>query len=326
MKGTALLTAFGYLAALLLPTPLLPKPTVEPQPALPDVTPLENETQEDTPSADTIEILDVAAGVIYTFDERDFLIYTVAAEMPALYHPEALKAQAVATYTYYMYEREHNRDKESLQGADTTQVPGSFPATYSPEGLKALWGEQYDTHLATVAAAVDSVLGQRVLYDDKPALTVYHAGNWGRTEQASVVWGTEYPYLQSVVSAGDETAASCQSTVTVSDDEFARAFEDVTLNGEPSGWIAAEITCSPAGSVTGLTVGGKVFTGREVRSRLGLRSACFTVTHGEDGFVFTVKGHGHGVGMSQVGANAMAQQGFSYTEILAHYYPDTKIA
>ena len=323
MKGYLLLAAVGYVTALLLPMSMLPEKTVDTPLSSPVTTPIEKE--DSTPSA-TIEILDAAAGVIYTFEERDFLIYTVAAEMPALYHEEALKAQAVATYTYYMYERQHNQDKPSLQGADSSQVPGSFPSTYSPEGLKEHWGEQYDTHLATVAAAVDSVLGKQVLYEGKPALTVYHAGNWGRTEDASVVWGTEYPYLRSVVSAGDESAPSCSSTVTVSDEKFAAAFADLSLDGDPNGWISAEVSTSAAGSVTGLTVGGKVFTGREVREKFGLKSACFTVTHGEEGFTFAVKGYGHGVGMSQIGANAMAQQGFSYQEILAHYYPDTTLA
>lgn len=314
MKGYIWMTVLGYVAALLIPLPLLPE-------KIPDLSlgsPLTStlEQQPDKP-AESITILDAAAGVLYTFNERDFLIYTVAAEMPASFHAEALKAQAVATYTYYLREKEQNADNAALQGAHSSQVPTSFPDAYSPEGLKAVWGDGYDANLRAVAGAVDSVFGKKLTYDGKPILAVYHSENGGRTETAGVVWGTDYPYLQSVASTGDDTGAR---TVTVSEADFAAAFKDQQLTGDAASWIAGETTVSPAGTVTAITIGGKVFTGREVREKLKLRSACFTVTHENGGFTFAVKGYGHGVGMSQVGANAMAKQGFSYKEILEHYY------
>ncbi len=313
MKVYVIAGAVCYLLLLLIPLPLLPETD---KPA--DLgAPTTSAAQKDEP-AETIKILDADAGVLYTFDQRDFLIYTVASEMPALYEPEALKAQAVATYTYYMYEKSHNADKEELQGADTTQVPATFPDTYSPAGLQEKWGKNYTTHLNTIAAAVDSVLGQQILYEGEPILAVYHAANWGKTETAGVVWGKDYPYLQSVTSDGDAEHQDRDSTVTVNEKAFSAAFGG--LNGKAAGWIGKEIKRSAAGSVTAVTIGEKTYTGREVREKLGLRSACFTVAHTDEGFTFEVQGYGHGVGLSQVGANALAKQGYTYKEILQHYY------
>lgn len=319
MKLYVLLSVVCCVLVLLMPLPLLPESTPDPTVGTGATDPVTTTTTSspDKP-AETIKILDASAGVIYTFALRDFLIYTVAAEMPASYRAEALKAQTVATYTYYMYEKQHNAGDAALQGADSKQVPGSFPKTYSPEGLREQWGEDYDRYLRVIASAVDSVLGKVMTFEGDPIMAVYHSGNWGRTETAGVVWGYDQPYLQSVVSTGDTASPSCESTVTVSDEDFAVAFGGLT--GEAADWIQGEPVRSEAGSVTSLTVGGTAYTGRQIREKLGLRSACFTVTHGADGFTFRVQGHGHGVGMSQIGANAMAEQGFSYEEILHHYY------
>jgi stage II sporulation protein D len=196
MKLYVWLGAICYVLLMLIPLPLLPASQEEPADTVPTTSTTVPAPDEPEEPKKTFTILDASAGVIYTFEQRDFLIYTVAAEMPASYHTEALKAQAVATYTYYMYEKRHNEDSKELQGADSSQVPASFPATYSPQGLKEKWGEDYDTHLKTIAAAVDSVMGKCLTYEGEPILAVYHHGNWGRTETAGIVWGTDYPYLQ----------------------------------------------------------------------------------------------------------------------------------
>ena len=320
MKGFVWLFAACYALVLVFPLPLLPEPTPDLSLGEAVTTPTDN-GKEETPA--TITILDASAGVLYTFAERDFLIYTVAAEMPVSYGAEALKAQAVATYTYYQREKQVNAGKTELQGAHSTQAPDAFPQGYSPEDLQQKWGNDYEKHLTAVAAAVDAVAGQYLAYDNQPILAVYHASNGGRTETAGIVWGQDHPYLQAVVSTAD--AARASETITVSNADFAAAFSDVDLTGEASGWVSPDVTVTDSGTVTAITIGGKVFTGGEVRKRLSLRSACFTVTRTEDGFTFTTRGYGHGVGMSQVGAGGMAQQGFSYKEILAHYYPDTTL-
>lgn len=326
MRSYLALCALCYLLLLVLPLPWLAtadKPTPPPAvtttkkpPATAPTTPSTTAPSSPDKSEAVFNVLDKNAGVIYTFTERDFLIYTVAAEMPASYPTEALKAQAVASYTYYTYQRA--RDLEGMQGADFDDAP-SFPQAYSSEALKTLWGDKYDHYLKRIADAVDAVEGELARYDGKPIFAAYHSCNSGRTASSETVWGSSYPYLRSVVSSGDTLSASMTTTVTVSDNDFAAAFPKLSLKGNASTWIGNTKTAD-GGIVTSITIGGTELTGRDVRSALDLRSACFTVTHGKDGFTFTVKGYGHAVGMSQQGAKAMADQGFTYKDILQHYY------
>lgn len=346
MKSYAMLCVICYVLFLLLPLPLLPAaaetPPVAAEPDEPNkpsnptstatgtatpTTTVKPTDKPEKPTAAVFKVLDADADVLYTFAERDFLIYTVAAEMPASYPIEALKAQAVASYTYYTYEKARNADNtDKLKGADFTGVPSSFPESYSAAGLKKQWGDDYATYLKKITDAVDAVAGKRLLYKNAPIFAAYHSCNGGRTETAKTVWGSDYTYLQSVVSSGDTLSPNATSTVTVSDSKFAAAFPELKLTGSADGWITGSPSVSAAGTVTALTVGGKTLTGREIRTALGLRSACFTVTHDKNGFTFTVRGYGHGVGMSQYGAKTMAEQGFTYDEILRHYYTGVTLA
>ncbi len=321
MKAYWGLCLFCYCLFAVLPLPLLKTAADEPVPTpnLSEPTPSDKTTEDDSKVA-VFKVLDADAGVIYTFSQRDFLIYTVASEMPASYPTEALKAQAVASYTYYQYQQAHPSAAAEKQGADFSDVPSTFPDTYSPEGLKKYWGNNYDKHLQTVAAAVDAVFGKTMTHNGEAIFAPYHSCNAGTTESSEVMWGTKFPYLAPVVSSGDPLSSQYRSTVTVSDEKFAAAFPNLNLTGDASGWITGAPTFSPSGTVTAITIGGKTLTGKEVRAALKLRSACFTVTRGDGGFTFTVSGYGHGVGMSQVGAKAMAEQGFTYDEILKHYY------
>ncbi len=288
------------------------------KPSSPSTPTVPTDTPSESPEATAVfKVLDADAGVIYTFTERDFLIYTVAAEMPASYPEEALKAQAVASYTYYTYQK--NRKLDGMHGADFSDAP-SFPEAYSADALKTRWGDQHDTYLKKIADAVDAVAGETVRYKGEPIFAAYHSCNSGRTASSKTVWDTDYAYLQSVVSSGDALSPTQVSTVTVSDKELAAAFPKLNLTGDASAWFSGKPAVAEDGTVTAITIGGQTLSGRDVRSALGLRSACFTVTRGDGGFTFTVKGYGHGVGMSQQGAKAMAEQGFSYREILKHYY------
>lgn len=306
-----------YVLLFLLSLPML-NASAEDEPTQP-ATPAAPTDKPSAPSEATavFKVLDADAGVIYTFTERDFLIYTVAAEMPASYPEEALKAQAVASYTYYTYQK--NRELEGMHGADFSDAP-SFPEAYSADALKTRWGDKHDTYLKKIADAVDAVAGETVRYKGEPIFAAYHSCNSGRTASSKTVWDTDYAYLQSVVSSGDTLSPTQVSTVTVSDKEFAAAFPELKLTGDASAWFSGNPTIAEDGTITAITIGGKTLAGRDVRTALGLRSACFTVMRDEGGFTFTVKGYGHGVGMSQQGAKSMAEQGFSYREILKHYY------
>ena len=262
---------------------------------------------------------------------REFLIFTLAAEMLPSFEPEALKAQAVASYTYFCYERD--REKESPQkalcGADFADTPVPFPDGYTEAYWKKKWGDTaYAAAYPKLAAAVDAVAGVTITYNGKPILAAYHAVSPGKTETAEAVWASALPYLRSVDSPADKNAPDYATTVRLTAKEFRSALKDVpgiSLAGEAKTWVADDAVRSAAGTVLKQTVGTVALTGKEWRERFGLRSACFSVTYKDGGFTFTVKGSGHGVGLSQYGAQFAALDGADYKEILHRYYTNVKI-
>ena len=169
-------------------------------------------------------------------------------------------------------------------------------------------------------------MGGLVLYwDGAPALATYFALCNGTTESSEAVWGRALPYLVSVDSALDLTSPDCEQTVTLSaqevSDRLKLAFYELKLEGDPSIWFPEPVR-DAAGYVESMQIEGQTLKGTELREALGLRSADFTVAYdGAGQFTFTTRGYGHGVGLSQYGANAMAITGKGYEEILAHYYP-----
>lgn len=357
MKRYIVLFLFAYLVLLLMPLSVLgvlepdkPPPssqtptsgktaaptqrtTAKPATAAPTQAPTAATTAPTAggESPTTFKILDTKTGQVTEMAERAFLIGTVASEMYPTYHTEALKAQAVASYTYYCSQRAKARQNpaEELKGADFSDVPATFPDTYTTEGLKKRWGEHYDTYYQKICEAVDAVFGKKLLHGGEPIFAAYHAIGFGTTENGKVVWGVEYPYLQSVPSPGDKLSPDYQSVVTLTpaqlSEQLKKAVPDLSLPEKPEAWIGSELTRSDAGTVTKILIGGKELTGRQVREALDLRSANFTVVYKDGGFRFTVLGYGHGVGMSQYGADYLARQGSSWEEILKFYYTDVTI-
>lgn len=345
MKLYALLLTLVFALLLLIPLPalgLLTEDKPAPSSSGTDATgttaptsdiPVNNPTVESTKPTDAaaaFRVLDSNSNQVVTIAERDFLIGTLAAEMYPTYHIEALKAQAVAAYTYYSYERTAARaEKDDPAAADFSDVPSTFPEVYNKEGLQKRWGDDFDTYYAKICEAVDAVFGKQILYEGKPIMAAYHALSFDTTEKASVVWGKELPYLQSVPCSGDKLAPAYESTVTFTAEEFSKRLntDSRKLEGDPAGWIGSDIQRSEAGTVTAITVGGVTLTGRELRQLLDLRSACFTVDYAADsGFTFHVKGYGHGVGLSQYGADYLARQGADWQEILKYYYTGVAIS
>ena len=175
-----------------------------------------------------------------------------------------------------------------------------------------------------VAAGVWSAGREDLL--GKPFLAFHVSG--GTTEVPEVVWSAAFPYLQSVASPLDEGAPDFATEVRLTAPQLAEAMADVEgidLSGDAAAWIADDAVRSAAGTVVSQTIGGIALGGREWRSRCGLRSSCFTVTYADGEFCFAVKGYGHGVGMSQYGAQFLAQSGYTWEEILHHYYTGVEI-
>ncbi len=246
----------------------------------------------------------------------DYITGVVSAEMPALYHKEALKAQAVAAYTYACRKREAAKDGKY----DLTDDPDTDQCYIDTEKAKKKWGDKYDEYSKTVRSAVEEVGGEYLEYDGVPALTVYHAISSGTTESCKNVWGTAIPYLVPTESNADKLSPDYLSTVTLSSKELGEKLNELCdTSGDDSKWFSDAKT-TKSGRVTSIKVCGTELTGSAVASTLSLRSANFTVKYSDSSFTFEVKGYGHGVGMSQFGADYMAKQGKNYKEILLHYY------
>lgn len=257
----------------------------------------------------------------------DYLPGVLAGEMPALFQPEALKAQAVAARTYILYRMNHR--PEAHPDADICNDPACCKAYHTESELREIWGGQYDAYHEKMTAAVRDTDGQFLQYGGAAIQAVFHAASAGVTQASSEIWN-DCPYLKSV--ASPETAADVPNYVTeveVSPEEFRTALETVqpaiSFSGSPADWLG-DSPQNASGRVEFTSVCGTNIPGTEMRSRFHLRSTAYTLAYTDrNSFLFTVTGYGHGVGMSQYGANVYAKNGWSYDAILAHYYPGTEL-
>ena len=241
-----------------------------------------------------------------------YLIGVVAAEMPALFELDALRAQAIAARTYAMRILEH--DDYIL---DTTM----HQVFLDDDQLKERWGNDFDIHFSKIEEAVTSTHGIVLTYDDELITPMFFAMSSGATENSEDVFGTARPYLKSVVSTGYEDRANFAVCERFTIDELRKAFNDDSITEDN----ILVLGYSEGGNIAKIAIGTKEYTGREVREILGLRSAAFSIVNRGGVITFTTYGHGHGVGMSQHGANAMALLGYDYVEILKHFYQNVTL-
>ena len=269
-------------------------------------------TAEQEGQQPTVQVLRTQNGQTQEYSLTDYLFGVVAAEMPMSYEDEALKAQCVAAYTLYLYKTE---EQNTPVISDDSAVHQAF---ITREVARAKWGEKATEYEQRLDALIGQVLGKAVTYQGAPALTVYHALCAGRTESAQAVWGSKVPYLVPKESVGDLLGEGYISQKTVTKTQFLEglSLENGVQGEEPVG----EITRTESGTVEKAVLFGKEFTGSQIRSAFSLRSANFDLEFSEEQVTFTVRGYGHLVGMSQFGANTMAQQGSDYREILEWYY------
>lgn len=247
---------------------------------------------------------------------EEYVIGVVGGEMPALFEMEALKAQAVAARTYQIYQMQEQHSDEILYDASQAYL--------TKDALMEKWGADFDVYYSRIAEAVLATEGEIMVYDGEPILAVFHAQSGGMTEESSLVWGGNLPYLQSVSSIWDEDTTGYETTVFFTEIELQQRLEGIL---EPSECLSFLVKSrSEAGYVLEVFVGGNLVSGQELREILGLRSTNFIITPVENGFYFTTYGYGHGCGMSQQGANEMAKKGESYKEILSHYYQEISFA
>ena len=318
------------LLVLLLPLFLVSSPEAavpvsaeqgDPNPA---PTPYSPESENQEVLLDEHLILRVLLGEeVHEMTMAEFLEGVVAAEMPARFHQEALRAQAVAARTYTL----HRMLVAPTPRHPEAYVCGSYAcckAFHSPERLRERWGDSFEYYRARIVDSVRATDGMILLYDERPILAAFHAASYGFTETSGAIWGS-VPYLQSVRSFESEAdVPRFYETVTMSFAEF----RDIAQQGLPGTvldenhvpyWIT-DLRHTESGRVESLAIGGVRVTGPEFRRLFGLRSTAVQFSFGPEELSITTGGHGHGVGMSQFGANTMANLGLDYGAILDWYY------
>lgn len=269
-----------------------------------------------------------------TMSLTEYLYGVVAAEMPSYFDAEALKVQAVASRTYTIYKMlniSFNSSGHGSEGAHICTNSGHCQAYISREEAESKWGKAYaDKIFEAVCPAVDATKGQVLLYDGEPIFAAYHSMSYRFTDDVENVWGGDYPYLKSVSSPEDDNFSGLTDDAVFTSAKFKKYVtaqsKKADLTADPSEWVS-DYVFNDSGRVQEIVIGGVTFTGRQIQSVFGLRSANFTISYDAetDKFTFTVKGRGHGIGMSQYGANLLANEGYTYAEILCHYYTGVTI-
>ena len=312
MKGKWLGRVMPLVLAVILPWSLLTlgKKHFPPEEALPEQT-LPVETQ--APDRKIQVLLD---GVTREMDLETYILSVVLGEMPGEFEPEALKAQAVVARTYALRISAGSRH----QGAVCT-VHSCCQAYRDIDDFLEQGGSRQ--LLDKVRFAVQATAGQVLTYQGELIEATYFSCSGGRTEAAVAVWGTDVPYLQAVDSPGEEQATHFTDGMTFTWEEFSRALGFVP-EGEVTGWFGP-VTYTSGGGVATMVIGGKTYTGLQLRKLLGLRSTAMEIAVEGGNITITTKGFGHRVGMSQYGAEAMAAEGKTYRQILSHYYPGTSL-
>lgn len=274
-------------------------------------------------SARTLRVLD--GDTVTEMSFSDYLQGVLRAEMPASFQEDALRAQAVAarTYTYYKMQNGGNHGDTADICTDHTCCQAFLGKDRAADN----WGKNAERYEAKIENAVSATDGQVMLYGGAPILAVFHSSSAGETWNSGEVWAQDLPYLQSVSSPEGEGVPNYYSTVELTEAEFREKFlaarPEADLSGPASGWIRDPVMDGV--HVESVTIGGVSVSGPSVRSIFGLRSASFTAEAGDGKITFYVTGYGHGVGLSQYGANAMAEAGSTWREILEHYYTGVTI-
>lgn len=254
-------------------------------------------------------------GSVQEMDMDTYLVGVVLAEMPASFEPEALKAQSCVARTYarkaWVTGGKHG------DGSVCTE-PSCCQGYRNEEAYLGAGGTA--EAVEKVRAAVAATSGSVLTYGGELIEATYFSCSGGRTEDAVAVWGTDFPYLQAVDSPGEEDAAYYTDTKIMSLAELGDA-----LDIRPDSITLGMATYTEGGGIHTLDIGGKTFTGTQLRSLLGLRSTAFSMTLEDSQVRITTRGYGHRVGMSQYGADAMALSGSSWQQILSHYYPGTEV-
>lgn len=251
-------------------------------------------------------------GSVINLNITDYLIGVVSSEMPASFNLEALKAQSVLARTYAL--------KAKQTGKKLTDTV-STQSYIDMDQMKNKWGNSFNTYYNKIKNAVENTNGEYLSYNGNYIEALYHSTNNGKTESSLNVFGNYYPYLISVSSEYDKNASSYLRTINMPIDTISNKL-GLSLNNDS---VISILSYTDGGNIKEININGNNFSGKKVRELLGLRSADFDICISDNNANITTKGYGHGVGMSQYGANGMANAGYGYKDILSHYYPGTTL-
>lgn len=274
----------------------------------------------------TIKLLHKKTGEVEQVNIDDYLCNVVSAEMPADYEIEALKAQAVVARTYTIY-KINNKKHEN---ADICDDSTCCQAWVDKETRFSRWEEsKRESNWEKIQKCVQETQGQIITYQNQPINAFFHANSGGKTELPVNVWGgTGLPYLQVVETTGEEGYKQYESEVELTQDELIeklkKKYSDISIDFSNQEDLKI-LEYTDSGRVKTVKFGNHEISGVETRTLLGLKSTNFEISKENDKIKFTVKGYGHGVGMSQTGADAMAKQGKNYKEIINHFYSGVEI-
>lgn len=277
-------------------------------------------------SSSTVTVMDKAAGKLIEINLTDYLIGAAACEMPAVYESEAIKAQMVAIHSYYLY---CSRHPEYLEEGYITVDSSAMTGYADKTALMGFWGMNFYDYYRKFARCAREVENMILEYQGRPALAVYHAVSCGKTQSSRRQWGNRLEYLDTVDSSFDAVSEDYLQIKTFTPSEMYSLlkvnFPTLKIDEEkPEEWFG-EIIYADSGYATYVTIGGDMVPGDQFRTALSLPSSCVMVFLEDDEFSVATKGYGHGVGMSQFGANQLSQQGKTFDEILSHYYPGTNL-
>jgi stage II sporulation protein D len=285
-------------------------------------------TTYDYASYKTIKLYHSSTEEIEELPFDEYLYGTVSAEMPATYETEALKAQAIVSRTYTLYQIINSNGKHG--DADICDSSTCCQAWISKDDRLAKWNEDVrESNWNKIVQAVDETSGKIITYNGNPIDAFFHSNSGGTTETVSNVWGgTDLPYLQSVETAGESDYSQYNSEVSISKndliDKLKAEYSDFEINFDEEDAIKI-LEYTDSGRVKTIKIGNTEIAGTKARSLLGLKSTNFSFSIDGDNVIFSVVGYGHGVGMSQTGADSMAKTGSSCEEIIKHFYTGVEI-
>ena len=276
----------------------------------------------------TIKLLHSETMQIEELNIDEYLYGVVSSEMPANFELEALKAQAVVARTYTIYQIIHNSSKH--ENADICDNYSCCQAWISKEERFSKWNsEEAESNWNKIVQAVNETKGKIVTYNKQPINAFFHANSGGVTESSLNIWsGIDYPYLKSVETSGEEGYTQYASEVILNMQELLEKiqtqYEDCEIDFDKQDSIKI-LEYTSSGRVKTIKFGNKEIAGTEARTLLGLKSTNFEVVIDGENIIFSVTGYGHGVGMSQTGADSLAKQGLNYEEIIKHFYTNVEI-